>query len=420
MKVAIVCQPSDQLLPPYQTPAAQWSYQVAGRLTLDADVTIFGRKSPTQTASIVIEDSPFAQGKLRFRFIHSLPAFVWTLLHTVWMLFSAETHPLAASRLYHLPYSLHIAREIRREAYDIVHIHNLAQFVSVIRFFNPQIQIVLHTHDATLTKHSRRRTQIHIDKCDRLFTANDVITKQIHKRFPQTKHYCQTQFHGVDVNLFRPIAPSERTNDTYIVYVGAAHADEAFATLVDAFSRLARLYVHAKFEILVRLPCTEQQFVRMKEGVSAEIRDRFNFVNGISSQDLAAHLQNATVVVSNSRQTAFNIPLAEAGACGIPCVAVQSHGSNIILEDKRSGFLVQAGDPVALATRISDLLLHANFRRQMGAAARKRVTQLFAWKKISRSVLHSYRAMLQVEQHNALTVQSSDDEAGNHNIEVAQ
>ncbi len=101
-------------------------------------------------------------------------------------------------------------------------------------------------------------------------------------------------------------------------------------------------------------------------------------------------------MVSASENDVFNSSLMQAAACGIPTVAVQTRSTCHIVDDKRTGFLVEAGDADMLATRIYDLLRHANVRRQMGAAARKRMVRLFAWKKISRSVLYSYRSLLEV------------------------
>ena len=98
MNLAIICQPNDCLLPPHQSAVGEWSYQVAGRLTVDADVTIFGRKTTHQPASTIIEDSPFGRGKFRLRFILGLPAIVWAFIGWVWQLFSAETAKQIISR----------------------------------------------------------------------------------------------------------------------------------------------------------------------------------------------------------------------------------------------------------------------------------------------------------------------------------
>ena len=403
IKIAIVCQPSDQLLPPYQTPAAEWSYQVAGRLTADTNVTIFGRKSPTQNASVIIEDSPFAKGKIRFQLIRTLPNAFWSMLRRAWSLFSAESRPLSASRLYYLLYSVQIAQAIRRDVYDLVHIHNLVQFVPIIRFFNPHAQIILHCHDARLTQLDTPQTQVQIEQCDRIFAVTDTVTKQIHERFPATKHYCQTQFHGVDIDQFRPIAPSDRPNDASALYIGGFAHQDGIEEVAQAFSQLGQLYQHLQFTLICPQPSPTTLFDQVQSQFPAELMQRLTFINGATASELAGQIQMATVVINTDAIYAFNIPIVQASASGVPIVAVNQPGTTAIVEDKRSGFLIDQGDAKALTTRISDLLLHANVRRQMGAAGRKRVAQLFSWKKVSRSVLYSYRTLFDVEPHIGAT-----------------
>lgn len=402
MNLAIICQPNDCLLPPHQSAVGEWSYQVAGRLTVDADVTIFGRKTTHQPASTIIEDSPFGRGKFRLRFILGLPAIVWAFIGWVWQLFSAETYPLGASSLYRLPYALQIAYELRRQQYAIAHVHSLLPFVSVIRWLNPSLQIVLHTHDGAFLEYDSERVQTHLDRCDRIFAPTDSMTKQIHDRFPQTRHYCQTLAHGVDVDRFRPIDPSERPTHKHMLYVGSLAAD-GLPDLLAAFPHVLRRFPATQFMLVCMPPCDKREIDAFLEGVSAEISDHLQLVNHLKPDQLSRMYQQAAVVVSASKHDVFNSSLMQAAACGIPTVAVETHSTRNIIDDKRTGFLVEAERVDMLTTRICDLLRHANVRRQMGAAARKRIARLFAWKKISRSVLHSYRSLLENERSTVAT-----------------
>ncbi|MEI6536172.1 MAG: glycosyltransferase family 4 protein [Verrucomicrobiaceae bacterium] len=67
----------------------------------------------------------------------------------------------------------------------------------------------------------------------------------------------------------------------------------------------------------------------------------------------------------------------EAAFFGLPVVATRRGGLPEIIEDSVTGFLVEAGDPVALAARLDELLADDALRRRMGIAARQRAETHF-------------------------------------------
>jgi glycosyltransferase involved in cell wall biosynthesis len=61
-----------------------------------------------------------------------------------------------------------------------------------------------------------------------------------------------------------------------------------------------------------------------------------------------------------------------------------------IVENEKTGILVEPGDASALAEAILRLLLDENLKKSMGKAARKRVVQLFSWEKVVENLLCEY------------------------------
>ena len=59
-------------------------------------------------------------------------------------------------------------------------------------------------------------------------------------------------------------------------------------------------------------------------------------------------------------------------AQGRPVVATRAGGVGEVVEDGRSGVLVEPGDPVELAAAIGALLADDGLRERLGAAARER------------------------------------------------
>lgn len=86
----------------------------------------------------------------------------------------------------------------------------------------------------------------------------------------------------------------------------------------------------------------------------------------------------ADVVVCSSRFEGYGVVNIEAMACGKPVVSTDQGGPSETVVDGETGFLVPPGDPVALASRVIQLLRDPDLRRRMGAAGRARVEAQFS------------------------------------------
>ena len=78
-----------------------------------------------------------------------------------------------------------------------------------------------------------------------------------------------------------------------------------------------------------------------------------------------------------SRLEGFAVALVEAMACGLPPVAADASGVREILGPEPAGTLVPRDDPDALARGLLELLDDPPAARERGAAARRRVEEVF-------------------------------------------
>jgi len=78
----------------------------------------------------------------------------------------------------------------------------------------------------------------------------------------------------------------------------------------------------------------------------------------------------------------FGLVAAEAGARGIPVVATDRGGLPEIVEHEKTGYLVEAEAPEALAARLGDLVQNPERRLEMGRLARDRIRREFSKKQM--------------------------------------
>lgn len=162
-----------------------------------------------------------------------------------------------------------------------------------------------------------------------------------------------------------------------------------------------RTFVAASRLLASRLP--EARFVLCGGGVSWEdaelagsidaagLRPRFHLL--APRADVAPLFCALDVATLSSRSEAFPNVLAEAMACGVPCVATDVGDARQIVGD--TGVLVPRCDPAALADGWEHLLrLRPDARAALGAAARARIAERFAIAAIARRYEELYERLV--------------------------
>lgn len=90
-------------------------------------------------------------------------------------------------------------------------------------------------------------------------------------------------------------------------------------------------------------------------------------------QDVPQLLKLAELYVQPSLSEGLSMAMLEAMAAGLPIVATDVGAAGKVIEHERSGLLVPANDPGALAGALQTLLDDETLRNRLGAAARQRV-----------------------------------------------
>src|SRR5262249_19706074 len=110
--------------------------------------------------------------------------------------------------------------------------------------------------------------------------------------------------------------------------------------------------------------------------------------------DVAQLLAASDVLVLPSESEGLPTVLIEAGAACLPVVATRVGGVPEIVEDGRTGHLIDRGDAAGLARRILGLIEDGDAARRIGQAARLRVEQLFTLETQARRTIEVYRRVL--------------------------
>jgi glycosyltransferase involved in cell wall biosynthesis len=163
-----------------------------------------------------------------------------------------------------------------------------------------------------------------------------------------------------------------------VLYAGRIIPHKGIDRMIDAlprqmpFTTLGRPYDAAYFEALKRQSEGRQvRFVTDADDVA--------LVDAYRTSRVAVLPSVSEPRSADNRPNVFGLILLEAMACGTPVVCTESGPEAALVDDGVNGFVVAANDWGALGRRIQELMNDVELAERMGAAAPRKVEELFTW-----------------------------------------
>jgi glycosyltransferase involved in cell wall biosynthesis len=154
-------------------------------------------------------------------------------------------------------------------------------------------------------------------------------------------------------------------------------------------------------EVLDRLPDYEATIVGggpLEREVREELRRRdlpdVRMLGRLSHSETLNILSCLGVVVMTSRWEGLPILPLEAMWCGIPVVATNVGGLGEIIENEKSGLLVDSRSPDHLARGVVRVTEDEKLRRYVVQNARERVQALFSEERMCREIRRTYQQLI--------------------------
>jgi len=439
MKVAIVSQPTDDILPPYQNSIGYYSWSLAQQLARRCDVTVYGRKEINEeivrldrsqpelrTVASTTRERAFFRGRVKLgRLVQ-----IWS--------------PLSTSPRYFPDYARSVAAELSREQFDVIHVQHCTQFLPVIRAANPAAKIVFHLHAEWFSQSNFDELRRRLKHADFVFAVSDHIVAQTVKVFPEVRDRIRTIHCGINVHEFdreKDYTASRGRNERRILYCGAISPHKGPHVLLDAFRivaaqeprvrlefvglmsnypleenfdlsdkeslrQLAPFYannwtVRLRSKIGMAAPNAGTYQAYLMEKITPEIADKVTFRGFIPRHEQIERFYTSDIFAfAPVWNEGCGIPPIEGMAAGLPVVGSRSGGLMDTVKDGETGFLVDKNDAPALADRILKLVRDDELRETMGRAARRRALEQFEWKWIAEKAETQYRILTGLGKSN--------------------
>jgi glycosyltransferase involved in cell wall biosynthesis/predicted metal-dependent phosphoesterase TrpH len=191
---------------------------------------------------------------------------------------------------------------------------------------------------------------------------------------------------GVDVARF---GPSKADRDAYpgelrVLYAGRLTSEKGVGLLAESFLRARR--VEPRLHLLLAGGGPEEAELRARLGEQA------TFLGWLEGDDLARAYASADLFLFCSRTDTYGQVVLEAGASGLPVIAVDEGGPAALIENRHTGILCRP-DADHLAGAVLQLASSATLRERLGEAAIRNAKER-SWERALEQLAGGYRRAL--------------------------
>ena len=297
----------------------------------------------------------------------------------------------------------------RLGGFDVVHLHypffGTAELLAARRLFGGPRLVLQYQMDVVGVHWKARLFQWHrhillpaiLRTADAIVvTSHDYAASSfLAPALPALEHKLVAIPGGVDLGAFSPgtdraalrarLGLADQPTVFFLARLDRAHYFKGLHVLIEAMAQIPEAALVVGGDGEWRTDYEAQARARLGE--------RVRFVGDIGDDALPDYYRaaDALALPSIDRTEAFGLVLLEALACGTPVVASRLRGVRTLVDEGRTGFLVEPGDPFDLATRLAQCLRE---RATLSPNAIDFVRARFGWEAIASQLLALYQRLI--------------------------
>jgi len=279
-----------------------------------------------------------------------------------------------------------VARRHNRRAYDVLHIHNMPDFL-VFAAAYPKLtgaKVILDIHDivpefygnkfeggapSRMVSMLKAVERVCAGMADRVIVSNDLWLEKYATR-TGANGKCSVFINNVDTRLFKPCATKREDDKVIILFPGGLQWHQGLDIALRAFKKVSQEMGNAEFHIYGD-GIMKPELVKMAKelGFNGNVR----FFDPVRMTDIARVMANADLGVVPKRadsfgNEAYSTKIMEFMAVGVPVVVSNTKIDRFYFDDSVVRFFT-SGDHDTLAEAMIELLRNERMRREMAGRA---------------------------------------------------
>ena len=289
-------------------------------------------------------------------------------------------------------FSAAAARAARRRAKLIVAGHPfLAPVAQVAKLFARHAKSIVWTHGLEVWEPLSILRRRALRSADLIIAPTNDTASQVAGRQDVPRERIRVLPWALDPQfetllVAKPALPANFPAGRVILTVGRWFAEERYKGMDTLITALPRLLTEWPDLQLVAVGEGDDQGWLEQIADGRGVLRHVHFLSGLTYPEIAACYQACEIFALPSRGEGFGLVYLEAMACGKPVVGGAHGGAPEVIDDGKTGYLVQHGDAGQLATSLETLLTDPGLGREMGARGRERVEREFRFNVFAKSL----------------------------------
>jgi len=205
-------------------------------------------------------------------------------------------------------------------------------------------------------------------------------------------------YSGVDLDLFRPVSRQQKReirkelgipeNDTVLVFAGNPYVRKGLEYLIRALPGVKNKNV----KLLIMGKDMGEEKLEIFTDIAEELGVADKVIYGGFKPDIYRYFSAADVFVFPTLYEPFGLVILEALAAGLPVITTASAGAAELVEDGKSGFLLnEPKDSVIISEKIN-LIVENCLIGKMGDAARQKAEK-YTWNRTANEMLNVFKGL---------------------------
>lgn len=325
------------------------------------------------------------------------------LLKTLFNIYRQRKTPLIQQRGRLLKSFYFFLSFLLNREFDIIHCHfgNIGEFGITLKNIFPEYKIITSFYGADLSKYVKQHGKEYYQE---LFHRGDLFLPLSQCFASKLKELgcneAKIIVHSIGVDMTRFVSSGRnynKRNNIILLTVGRFVEKKGYEYSIRAVAKLLEQHQDMKYLIAGEGPLKKNLVMLASE---LKITKNIEFLGTINQNEAIELYKKAdifilpSVTAKSGDKEGTPTVLIEAQATGLPVVSTFHSGIPEIVENGKSGFLVQERDVNTLAEKIDFLIQHPELREEMGRYGRKFVEQKFDIKKLNKRLVEIYSNLL--------------------------
>lgn len=297
--------------------------------------------------------------------------------------------------LFLLRATLFLRRKQRKHPYDLVHVHNVPDFLVFGAFFAKRhgARVILDIHDLLPEFYASKfkiqsdasafRVLTRVERFSASFADHVIVANHIWRdRFAArsaSDSKCSVVRNYPDLDIFAGLSTQQRRRDGKLLftYPGSLNWHQGLDVAIRAFARVCGQMPEAEFHIYGEGPAKPSLMDLARE---LKVQDRVIFHNFLSTREIARVMADTDIAIEPKRATsafgneALSTKILEFMAVGVPVIASKTRIHAYYYEDSVIQYY-ENDDESALAEQIVRLRNDQSLRERLIANAKDYVRE---------------------------------------------